>query len=184
MAKIASPPPFLTVRQFLMLVIRPGLAMLDEAKRGPAAECMMLAIALQETGLRYLYQVDGDGRPLLKLARGFWQFEKGGVRGVLTHPSTAWLRDMLARHGMPGATVDQLHLALPASSLLQAWCARANLWWFHDPLPQPAAEGQHEGWMQYLAIWGPGKPRPLEWHGNWAAAVTAVAEPGQDALVA
>src|SRR5688572_22762789 len=50
----------------------------------PAAQAMLLAIGLQES--RFLSRRQNGGP-----ARGFWQFEVAGIRGVLTHRSTAVL---------------------------------------------------------------------------------------------
>ena len=43
-----------------------------------SARVLMLAIAVQESGLIHRRQLGSGGRPLKSLARGWWQFEKGG----------------------------------------------------------------------------------------------------------
>jgi hypothetical protein len=65
---------------------------LPPAMNTPPARAMLLAIGLQES--RFMFRRQQNYGP----ARGFWQFEKAGVRGVGKHK----------------ASVGHLHLALRA----------------------------------------------------------------------
>ena len=63
--------------------IAEGLRLLPAAMNTRKARVLMYAIALQESRFTHRRQIGGP-------ARGFWQFERGGgVRGVMTHPSSA-----------------------------------------------------------------------------------------------
>jgi len=62
--------------------IEPGLKLLPQKMDTPDARAMLVAIGLQESGFAYRKQVGGP-------ARSFWQFEMGGVTGVLTHDKTS-----------------------------------------------------------------------------------------------
>ena len=58
-------------------ILTPALSMLPATMDTPKARVMLLAIALQESGLAHRVQVGGP-------AHGLWQFERGGgVKGVL-----------------------------------------------------------------------------------------------------
>src|SRR5688572_796908 len=61
-------------------ILPAAFSLLPPKMESDAAKVMLLAIAFQESGCRYRYQLVGGP------ARGFWQFEQaGGVLGVLTH---------------------------------------------------------------------------------------------------
>lgn len=148
----------------LAIVVRPALALLGDRFQGADAERMLVAIVLQESGLRHRVQVGGP-------ARGLWQFERGGgVRGVLTHPAT---RERAARvcadllYPPDEATVYD---ALADNDVLAACFARLLLW--SDPKPLPRS--QDDAWACYQRNWRPGKPHPERWPANWEQAVRAV----------
>src|SRR5690606_12018619 len=72
-------------------LIEAGLALLPEPDSSREARAMLLAIALQESRFMHRRQIGGP-------ARGYWQFEVGGVRGVMTHRHTSTLaRELIAR---------------------------------------------------------------------------------------
>jgi len=149
---------------FLAEVLDPGLAWL--AGLGgppvtPAARRMLLAIAMQESGLRHRAQVPVDH------AHGWWQFERGGgVTGVLRHPATAKLASACCAAAVVEPEPAAVWRALEGHDRLATAFARLLLW--TDPHPLPATEA--EGWDCYLRLWRPGKPRPAEWPENWRAA--------------
>lgn len=64
-------------KTILTLTVRPTLALMGARYQGQAAERLLVAISMQESGLRARTQLGGP-------ARGLWQFEKAGVAGVLT----------------------------------------------------------------------------------------------------
>lgn len=162
--------------RLLTAVIRPALHTLPPNMRGRRAECLLLAIALQESGLRHREQIGGP-------AKGIWQFENVGIRGVLDHPSTfdhahdaceAWLYPVERRENGTATleSVDRAHAAVRDNDLLATIFARLALWRLPDALPEPD-EGLI-GWDQYLRAWRPGKPHPERWADHWATALQAV----------
>lgn len=160
----------------LTQVIRPALGLLDQSLRTRPAEAMLLAIALQESGIRDRVQRQAGVREWWQSegpARGWWQFERdGGVAGVLRLSKTrlvvAPVLDLLRYPPQPAI----IHDALAHNDTLACVMARALLVSVPQPLPGPAAPG--EAWRQYLWAWRPGKPHPATWDGFYAAAWAAV----------
>lgn len=132
----------------------------------PRATAMLLAVGCQESGFKYRRQHHNGP------ARGFWQFEEGGVRSVLSHHRSA---EAIARAlhtlcygGVQAALVEPIHAALEHNDILAACFARCLLWTDLRPLPGP---NDHElGWQIYLDTWRPGRPRPQSWEGNYLVA--------------
>jgi len=126
---------------------------------------MLLAIGLQESRFEHREQIGGP-------ARGFWQFEAGGVRGVLTHPASRDYAQAVCetRHVAPMAPTVLRRLAV--DDLLA--CAFARLLLYTDPRALPAVGKGGEAWAYYLRNWRPGKPRARSWNGFYAQAVEAV----------
>lgn len=146
-------------------IIEPALEWLLPDMDSPEARRMLIAIAGQESGFRYRRQIRGP-------ARGWWQFELGGVVGIRTHTAT---RDacehVLAELGYdPQMPSGQVFVLLEDCDLLAACFARLNLRWL--PWPLPTDEGH--GWEQYAEAWRPGKPHPDRWPANWGAASEVV----------
>lgn len=124
------------------------------------ARRLLLAIARQESGWTSRRQAGGGP------ARGAWQFERGGVVGVLTHPASATLahRRREACGVLPVA--PDVWAALEHDDVLAAGIARLLL--RTDPQALPVDKG--EGWRCYLRLWRPGKPRPESWPARWHSA--------------
>lgn len=145
--------------QLLTTVIRPTLALLGPKYQGWEAERMLVAIALQESRLKHRRQIGGP-------ARGFWQFETGGLSGVLRHSASkddaARLIDTLVYK----PEVGLLHAALEHNDILACGMARLLLWTDAKPLPLI----EDEGWAYYLRNWRPGRPHPSYWPVAWKAA--------------
>lgn len=136
------------------IVISAGLALLPPRLDTLNARAMLLAIGLQESGFVHRRQISGP-------ARGFWQFELGGARGVMTHRSTSAIaRDLLMRLSIP-VTVEAAHATLEFNDLLAVGFARLNLLWLPGALPGP--DDGAEGWRQYIEAWRPGKPHVGTW---------------------
>lgn len=134
--------------------IAPAMLLMPMAMDSPRARVQMLATGLQETSLRYRAQ------HMAGPARGLWQFERaGGVRGVLTHPSTcAIARSACEAHAVtPDA--QSAWEALETDDVLAAVFARLLLW--SDP--HHLADDEQGGWLTYLRTWRPGRPRPDTW---------------------
>lgn len=148
-------------------IIPAALSLLSPKMDTPAARAMLLAIALQESKCCHRRQIRGP-------ARGFWQFEINGVRGILKHPaSKPYLADVLADLSYQvtdDATVP--YMAIEHNDVLAACCARLLLW----TLPAPLAR-RHDpetAWAQYIDAWRPGKPHRDTWDGYYAVAWDAV----------
>lgn len=136
------------------------------------ARRFLLAIAIQESGLRHRRQVitgAGETGP----AASFWQFEQGGgCKGVLEHYLVApCMRSLCTDFNVP-TTPQALWEAMRYSDVLAAIAARLLLYTLPAKLPTTA----EEGWKQYLDAWRPGKPHPDTWARAWASATETVKE--------
>lgn len=132
----------------------------------PEATVMLLAIALQESGLTTRTQRDGP-------ARGYWQFEQGGgVKGVLNHPMTRLTARSVCLHRAVGASESDVYRAIGHDDMLACAFARLLLW--SDPAPLPGIGQSDNAWRYYERNWRPGKRRPDDWPANYKQAVAAV----------
>lgn len=159
--------------RLLKTAIIPALSELESAgiKDCFEARRFLLAIALQESGLKHRRQVVGgtESGP----AASFWQFEKGGgCRGVLNHKSTsAHMKQICADYNVE-ATEQGLWEAMRCQDIVAAAASRLLIYTLPSSLPETAAQG----WQQYLAAWRPGKPHPDTWGGHWDTADKAARE--------
>ena len=157
------------IEQIISSAINPALHLLPPALDTRSARVMLVAIGLQESGLRERVQiVQGGGKGP---ARGLWQFERGGgVRGVLTHLQTAplALRVCMARQVQPVTSV--VWGELETDDVLAAAFARLLL--YSDPQIMPTDSAG--GWALYLRTWRPGKPKPDTWAEFYSQAQRAV----------
>ena len=148
-----------------------ALSLLPDVMDTPAARALVLAICWQESGCKARRQY-GHGP-----ARGFAQFEMGGVEGVLEHPaSRAHAAALCGTLGYDPADARGVHLALEHNDVLALGFARLLLW--TDPRPLPQADAAPSGWLLYLATWRPGKPRPEKWAASFAHGWAAADLPG------
>lgn len=167
----------MTISQIRRSAIEPALLLLPAKMSSPQAECMLLAIGLQESRLIHQRQIKGP-------ARGLWQFEQGGgTAGVLRHPLTAKLaRDVCAARGVePTPAAVQIALA-GTDDVLDAAFARLLLW--SDPGKLPGKDDTEGAWQLYLRTWRPGAHTRgtqaqkddlrAKWGRNYAAAVREV----------
>ncbi|MEK9809114.1 MAG: hypothetical protein VW362_01605 [Candidatus Nanopelagicales bacterium] len=152
----------MTPTEYLTDVIPPAMALLPSAMDTQEARAMLIAIALQESRLLYRKQIGGP-------ARGFHQFETGGVRAVLRHTATAaHAQDVLTTLGyatpdpLVFADVSGLHTAFTTDDLLD--CAFARLLLYADARPMPPANAYDLSWDIYLFGWRPGKPHRQTWN--------------------
>lgn len=126
---------------------------------------MLLAIALQESRMTHRRQANFGP------ARSFWQFEKGGVRGVMKHKLSRDPLEHALRTLRYEAQIGQtalLHQAIENNDVLACIFARLLLWTLPDALP-----GQHAAeiaWAQYLSAWRPGKPHRETWDALYSEA--------------
>lgn len=151
-------------KELLDTAIIPALSELDLDSL--PARHMLLAIALQESALRHRRQVDRNGIENGP-AVSFWQFEQGGgCKGVLTHRAVATrMKVFCASHGVEG-TPAALWDAMKTDDVLGAAAARLLLYALPDRLPKASVDG----WVQYIAAWRPGKPKPDTWAAHWQTA--------------
>ena len=135
----------------------------------PAAR-LMLAIALQESGLRHRRQVVAGGAEAGP-ASSFWQFEQGGgCRGVLTHHASGARMAKICEGYNVQPTPGGLWEAMRYNDIVAAAAARLLVYTLPKGLPETA----DEGWAQYISAWRPGKPHPETWAGHWATASASV----------
>lgn len=153
----------MTPAALLALIIRPTLGAMNPRLAGTTAERLLIAIALQESGLAHRRQVGGP-------ARGFWQFERAGVAGVLLHRASSAEAAALARSLLFPATVEGIYSAIETNDMLACGIARLLLW--TDPVPLPDDEAG--AWAYYVRNWRPGKPHRERWAANWNTATRAV----------
>lgn len=129
----------------------------------------LLSIAGQESGFIHRAQVlNGGGKGP---ARGLWQFEKGGVRGVYLHNASMEYLRLLCRARDVNFDVPQIWAALETDDVLAAGVARLLL--LTDPRPLPAVGDEDAAWDCYVRNWRPGKPHRDRWSGNYRIAVGA-----------
>lgn len=145
-----------------------AMAILPAQMDSPRARVMLRVSGLQESRFTHRAQViDGGGKGP---ARGFWQFERGGgVKGVLTHPSTSrHAQSICLARGVP-ADPRSVWLALETDDVLAAAFARLLLW--SDPKSLPELGDVDGAWECYLRNWRPGKPHLKTWEGLYRQAI-------------
>lgn len=134
--------------------IAPGLSLLDPRMDTPEARAMLIAIGLQESRFQHRHQIGGP-------ANGFWQFERGGIKAVLSHRATQHHVINVCSSLWISPTEDACYKAVAYNDALAAAFARLMLWWLPGRLPK-GGEAQM-GWNQYIQAWRPGKPHRGTW---------------------
>ncbi len=126
----------------------------------PKARMMLLAIGLQEGRFIHRRQIQGP-------ARGFWMFEQGGgVKGVLTHKTSAYDAVKICHARGVGSTPKEVYDRLENDDVLSACFARLLL--LTDPRPLPMIGDLEGSWQYYERNWRPGKPHRASWDGLYA----------------
>lgn len=154
------------------LILTPALALLPARMDTPAARVMLVAMALQESGLNA--RVQRSLRPGMPPgpARGLWQFERGGgVRGVLGHAATSRLAMEVCEARGLRPNSPSVWAAMEHDDILAACFARLLLW--TDAAPMPTTEAA--GWAAYIRTWRPGRPHQSRWPRNFKLAQDAIA---------
>lgn len=154
--------------KLLKTAIIPALSELENAgiKDTFEARRFVLAIALQESGLKYRRQVSSGGLENGPAA-SFWQFERGGgCKGVLTHKAAAQRMKAICEAYNVQPTEQALWEAMRYQDIVAAAAARLLAYTLPSSLPTTA----EQGWNQYIDAWRPGKPHPETWAGHWATA--------------
>lgn len=140
--------------------------LLPYAMASPEATLMLLAIGQHESGFKYRFQSPSG------IARGYWQFELTGLRGVMRHEETkAPAKDACKALGYRFEAYPLMD-ALPHNDVLACVFARLLLWTLFDPMP--AIGDQDEAYRQYRETWRPGKPRPDAWPADYAKALSVM----------
>lgn len=130
---------------------------------------LMLLIAKCESDWTWTAQRLSNGKK--GAARGIWQFEKIGIKGVLTHAKTKPIAKKLVsdlrkyRGLLPNApslqdNVNLIWAEIEYDDVLAAQFARLLL--LTDPSPIPAYAYATKLYNYYIANWRPGKPIALK----------------------
>jgi hypothetical protein len=152
----------------LRFTVPAAYTLLPARMASPAATAMLLAIGLQESRFLRRRQVQGP-------ARGFWQFERGGIAGVLKHPATVdYIRHALVqlRYEQEATNPSLCHVIVEDNDTLACVFARLLLWTV--PADLPTRDAPDLAWSQYLAAWRPGKPHCGSWDALYAEAWSRV----------
>ena len=136
-------------------------SLLPEKLDSKEAKAMLITIAMQESRWDERRQIGGP-------ARGFFQFEFNGVKGVLNHKATQPLifsvLDRLDYDHTPATSFN----AIEHNDVLAFAYARCLLWSLPQPLP---IQGEFdESWQQYIDAWRPGKPHRPSWNAFYGKA--------------
>lgn len=156
----------MTLETFTRLALAPGLSLLPGRMDTREARVLLMAICIQESGLRHRRQLGGGP------ARGYAQFETAGVQGVLTHRASSEHAVRVCCELDVEPTTPAVHAALEHHDALTVCMARLLLWTL--PAPLPAVDATAGAWDQYIAAWRPGRPRPEHWPQSHGAALGAV----------
>lgn len=166
-------------RDFVHEVIEPALALFPVGFDSPEARCILLAIAKQESDLRYLEQIGGP-------ARSPWMFERAGVLGVTMNHQVDDLAALACREAKIACAATDImrRIGQPTGLLLACQLARLNL--RKDPrrLPPVSLDARDEALQLYRGVWRPGAmkdPDSQRFHDacerfthSWTVAVEAV----------
>ncbi|HEY1129148.1 MAG TPA: hypothetical protein VGF12_07075 [Roseateles sp.] len=149
-----------------------ALALLPAKLDSLEARVTLLAIGLQESGLKDRVQVVAGGGQ--GPARGLLQFELGGgVRGVLNHAASKTLAlQVCSARRVPASTASVVWGELSRDDVLAFAFGRLLL--LTDPKPLPALGDEQGAWGYYQRCWRPGKPHPSRWPANYQAALDAI----------
>lgn len=128
-------------------VISPALQLCGANMDSMEAEALVLAICVQESGLAHRVQVSGP-------AHGLPQFEKAGIRGVLTHRSSAEHAKRICDALGVYPSVEAVYDAMATNDILAACFARLLLW--TDPRSLPPLGEVDDAWDYYVRNWRPG----------------------------
>lgn len=151
--------------------VNEAFALLPAKLDTKSARTQHAAIGFQESSFQYRRQiitVERDGKRV-NVPEGpavsYWQFERGGIRGVINFYRTdvqAWARGVCKARGV-AFDVESVWTAMQTDDVLGA--AFARLLMYTDAAAVPVVRS--EGWAMYLRTWRPGKPHPDKWESSW-----------------
>lgn len=153
------------MNRFVDMFILPGLSILPERMDSVNARAMLFAIAMQESRFTHRRQVRGP-------ARGYWQFELGGVNGVLKHPASRSTAEQVCSFLNYPADAAVVYEAIEHNDMLACAFARLLLWRLPEALP--TRDNDAGAWCQYIDTWRPGKPHRQTWNDFYTQAWEAV----------
>lgn len=162
----------MTPERLIKTGIAPALSELEVQgiKDSPDARRFMLAIALQESSLRYRRQVLAGGAQTGPAA-SWYQFEKGGgCTGVLTHRAVADRMKKICADYNIDPTPQGLWEGMRFNDVVASAAARLLIY----TLPKSLPTTSQDGWEQYISGWRPGKPHYSAWEANWRTASMVV----------
>lgn len=124
-----------------------------------AARIILAAIGYQESD-GYKTRIQYGNGP----ARSFWQFERGGIKGVMLHKASARLAMEICEKRGVDFNSELIWKAMETDDVLGA--AFARLLMYTDPKPLPTNQG--DAWDMYAKrLWRPGKPHSSKWPTSW-----------------
>lgn len=147
------------LHQINLDAISPAMELLPKRMDSLLSRHLLLTTGLQEGKL--IYRKQQPNGP----AHGLWQFERGGVKGVLNHRSTRSYAESICGNRGVKPTISSVYEALPHDDILAAGFARLNYWWHSEPIPPLGAREQ--AWNYYLFCWRPGKPHRQTWNAHY-----------------
>lgn len=152
----------MSVSRYLVAHVLPTVsALLPPRMSTPKAWALVMAIGRQESRLKHRRQLPNGP------ARGWWQFETGGITGVLGHGESRDTARGIAETLGYTPSIAGLHLAVEHNDVLAMAFARLLLW--TDGRKLPGLDESDLGWRIYVATWRPGKPHPETWAACFAA---------------
>lgn len=163
----------MTPQRLYQTAIRPALDELAQLgiPSSPQAARFLLAIALQESGLKHRRQVTGSSGLENGPAVSFLQGEiTGGLIDMLSRPATSKYMKAICEAYNVTPTPAGLWEAIRYQDIVAFAAGRLLVY----TLPSKLATTPQEGWLQYLSAWRPGKPKPDTWPANWALASATV----------
>lgn len=138
--------------------IEAAFQMLPAKMDSREARVILAAIGYQES--QYQVRIQYGNGP----ARSYWQFEKGGIKGVMLHKASARLATEICDQLGVEFNSDKIWKAMEENDVLGA--AFARLLMYTDPFALP--DNQDEAWEMYAKrLWRPGKPHPDKWPTSW-----------------
>lgn len=162
----------MTPQRLYQTAIRPALDELAAfgIQPTPQAGRNVLAIALQESGLRARRQIV-DGGAEAGPAVSFWQGEKGGgMILTLSHRVTGAAMKAICEAYNVKPDAGGLWEAMRYQDIVAAAAARLLIY----TLPGKLAQTEKDGWDEYVVAWRPGRPHPEKWAECWRIASETV----------
>lgn len=147
--------------------VEPALKVLPKHLTSDKARVLLLAIGLQESRFEHRWQVLADGSK--GPARGYWQFERGGVHGVYKHSASHEMLRLLCHDRDCSFDPQMIWAQLETDDVLAAGLARLLLW--TDKMPLPEVGAAKDSWDYYVRNWRPGKPHRHSWDKLYARAM-------------